>query len=75
MRYLIAMIFAIALALVATKFAANPVAAWVVEQNSFESPDQVSNLHGLVWMAVNATGLIVGWIIGWGFGGAVLGRK
>jgi len=73
MRFLIAMIFAVAGALAVTMLAAVPIASWVVSQYSFESPDQVSNLHSLLYMGLNAAGLIVGWIIGWAIGGLFVG--
>lgn len=69
MRYLIAILSAVLVALVVTLFLSSPVASWVVGRFSFESPDDVGNLHALVYMAVNAAGLITGWLIGWAIGG------
>ena len=68
MRYLIAMIFAIVCAAATTVFIGSPVATWVVEQQVFESPDEVANLHMLVFMGVNLVGLAIGWTIGWWLG-------
>jgi hypothetical protein len=45
----------------------------VVRQFAFESPDEVADLHSLVFMGVNLLGLAVGWTIGWWVG--AFGRK
>lgn len=68
MRYLIAMIFAIICAAAATVFVSSPVATWVVDQMAFESPDEVADLHSVVFMSVNLVGLAIGWTIGWWLG-------
>ncbi|MCL4768598.1 MAG: hypothetical protein KJZ80_20470 [Hyphomicrobiaceae bacterium] len=68
MRYLIAMIFAIVFAAAATVFVSSRVATWVVSQQAFESPDEVADLHMLVFMSVNLVGLVIGWAIGWWLG-------
>jgi len=68
MRYLIAMIFAIVCAAATTVFVSSPVATWVVDQQVFESPDEVADLHMLVFMGVNLVGLAIGWTIGWWLG-------
>ena len=68
MRYLIAMIFAIVVAAAATVFVSSPVATWVVNQQTFESPDEVADLHMLVFMSVNLVALAIGWTIGWWLG-------
>lgn len=70
MRYLIAIVSAIAVALGVTIYVSSPIASWVVRQFAFDSPDGVADLHALVFMAVNIAGLIFGWIVGWGIGGA-----
>ena len=71
MRYLIAIVAAIAVALLATIFVSSPIASWVVRQFAFDSPDSVADLHALVFMVVNVVGLIGGWFIGWAIGGAI----
>ncbi len=68
-RYLIAIIVAIAVALLVTIFLSAPIASWVVRQFAFESPDGVADMHAFVFMAVNFGGLILGWVIGWAIGG------
>jgi len=68
MRYLIAMIFAIVVAAAATIFVSSPVANWVVSRQAFESPDEVADLHMLVFMSVNLVALAIGWTIGWWLG-------
>ncbi len=69
MRYLIAMIFAVVAAAATTVFVSSPVASWVVSKFAFESPDEVGDLHALIFMGVNLLGLAVGWTIGWWLGG------
>lgn len=68
MRYLVAMIFAAALAAVTTVFLATPVASWVVDKLKFDSPDQVADLHSAIFMAVNLFAMLIGWTIGWALG-------
>lgn len=75
MRYLVAMIFAIAVALGATLYVSSPVASWVVDQFSFESPDEVADLHSLVFMTTNIVSMVLGWSIGWAIGGALGGKE
>lgn len=71
MRYLIAMIAAVLVALAVTVFISTPIASWVVGRFAYDSPDDVANLHSLVFMGVNAAGLALGWAIGWALGGLV----
>ncbi|HEX7076430.1 MAG TPA: hypothetical protein VF226_20525 [Hyphomicrobiaceae bacterium] len=68
MRYLIAMIFAIVAAAAATVFVSSPIATWVVDRMAFESPDEVADLHSMVFMGVNLVALAIGWTIGWWLG-------
>jgi hypothetical protein len=65
MRYVISMVVAIAFALIATIFLSGPLATWLVSGMTFESPDDVANLHALIFMAGNFVALILGWIVGW----------
>jgi hypothetical protein len=65
MRYLISMIVAMAFALIATIFLSGPLATWVVSGMTFESPDDVANMHALIFMSGNFVALILGWIVGW----------
>ena len=67
MRYVISMVTAIAFALIATIFISSRLATWIVSGMTFESPDDVANLHALIFMASNFAALILGWIVGWGF--------
>jgi hypothetical protein len=50
MRYLVAMVFAFAGAILATMFLGTPVANFVVDHLSFESPDDADNLHMLTFV-------------------------
>ena len=75
MRYLIAMIFALATALIVTLWLSSPVANMVVDQFAFDSPDQVSNLHGAVFLGLSLIGMAIGWSIGWAIGGALSSRN
>lgn len=68
MRYLISMIAAIAVALLATIFLSSPVASFVVSRFTFDSPDTVADLHSAVFMVVNVLAVAIGWSIGWALG-------
>ena len=69
MRYVIAMIFAICLAVfTAAQFAA-PLTSYIVDGMKFESPDQVEDLTTALLAAIAFLGLVGGWIIGWLVGG------
>jgi len=69
MRYVIAMIFALAVALfTAAQFAA-PVTNSVLDGMKFESPDQVEVLYSALMASVAFIGLLIGWVIGWAVGG------
>jgi hypothetical protein len=72
MRYLIAMAAAIVLALLATLFVSPPLADAIVNRFTFESPDEVADLHSAVYMLTNLAGLLIGWIIGWFAGGRIV---
>lgn len=74
MRYVIAMIGAIVLALLITLFVSPQVANMIVERYTFESPDEVADLHSAVYMLSNLAGLLVGWAVGWLVGGRFAGR-
>jgi hypothetical protein len=65
MRYLIAMAAAFVLALLAAAFVSTPLANWVVNRFTFESPDEVAELHTAVYMLGNVAALVIGWAIGW----------
>ena len=75
MRYLIAMIFAVIGAAAVTVFVSSPVASWAVSKFAFESPDEVADLHALIFMGVNLLGLAAGWTIGWWLGGLSGGKS
>ena len=68
MRYLIAMLVAIAFAATATLFISSPIASWVVRQYTFDSPDSVANLHAATFMVCNVAALLFGFLVGWGLG-------
>ena len=65
MRYVISMVVAMAFALIATIFLSGRLATWVVSGMTFESPDDVANMHMLIFMAGNFVALILGWMVGW----------
>ena len=65
MRYVISMVTAIAFALIATIFISGPLASRIISGMTFESPDDVANLHALIFMAGNFAALILGWVVGW----------
>ena len=68
MRYLIAMIAAIAVALLATLFVSSPVASFVVSRFTFDSPDTVADLHSAVFMGMNVLAVAIGGSSGWALG-------
>lgn len=68
MRYLVAILFALAGAALAFVFAGSPVADWITAQRTFESSDDAENLNQLAFMGVNLVGMIIGWTLGWALG-------
>jgi len=72
MRYVIAMAFAIVVTLLALLFVSPQVADAVVNRFTFESPDEVADLHSAVYMASNLAALIAGWVVGWIVGGRLV---
>lgn len=70
MRYVVAMIFAVAVAAVFTLYVGSPVASWAVDKMAFDNPDQVSDMHSLIFMGMNFLGLLLGWAVGWTVAGA-----
>ena len=69
MRYLIAMLVAVAVAAVVTVFVSPLLANLAVDRFTFESPDEVGNLEDGVYMLTSLAALLVGWVIGWLVGG------
>ena len=72
MRYVIAMVFAIAVAVLATIFVSPRIASFAVGQFTFTSPDEVGALDDGVFMASNVVALLAGWLIGWWAGGRLV---
>jgi hypothetical protein len=69
MRYVIAMVFAIVVAVfTAAQFAA-PLTTSVIDGMKFESPDQVEDLSTALMAGIAFLGLVAGWLIGWAVGG------
>ncbi|MEQ1578033.1 MAG: hypothetical protein ABL894_10295 [Hyphomicrobium sp.] len=69
MRYVIAMIFAICVAVfTAAQFAA-PLTTSIIDGMKFESPDQVEDIHSALMIGIALLGLVIGWVIGWAAGG------
>ena len=71
MRYLLAIIFAILAAGAATIYVSEPIASLIVSRLTFDNPDQVADLHTMLFMGCNLVGLAIGWTIGWWLGGLV----
>jgi hypothetical protein len=69
MRYVVAMVFALIVAALATIFLGSSVADWVVAHKTFESPDDADNLHMLAFIGTNVVALLIGWMVGWVIGG------
>ena len=74
MRYLIAMVVAIVAALLVTLFVSPLLANLVVDRFTFESPDEVAELHSAVYMLSNLAALLIGWAVGWIIGGRLVTR-
>jgi len=68
-RYLIAMIVAIIVALLATLYVSPQLASMAVDRFTFDSPDEVGALEDGVYMLSNLAALLIGWTIGWFIGG------
>jgi len=75
MRYLVAMLFAVALALAAMLYVSGPLASWAVSRFTFDNPYQVNDLHVAAFMGANFAALVLGWLLGWIVGGLVAGRE
>jgi hypothetical protein len=69
MRYVIAMIFALAIGVFAAAQFAAPIATAITDSMKFESPDQVEDMNTALLAALAFVGLVAGWIIGWLVGG------
>lgn len=69
MRYVIAIIFALIVAVFATAQFAAPLTTSITDGMKFESPDQVEDLQTALLAGLGLLGLIVGWLIGWAVGG------
>lgn len=69
MRYVVAMIFALLAAAGCILWLGSPVASWAVDKMTFDNPDQVGDMHSLIFMATNLAGLLFGWALGWSIGG------
>lgn len=65
MRYVIAMICAVIVALMSTLLIAGPVADWYVSRRTFIDSDTVADVHALVFMVFNLSALAIGWGLGW----------
>jgi vancomycin permeability regulator SanA len=69
LRYVIAMIVAIVVALLATLYVSPQLASMAVDRFTFDSPDEVGTLEDGVYMLSNFAALLIGWTIGWLIGG------
>ena len=65
MRYVIAILFAIAGAALAMMYVSQNVADNIVASYRFDNPDQVADMHVAIYMTTNVVGLLIGWTIGW----------
>lgn len=74
MRYVISMAVAIVFVLVAMLFISVPLATMAVDRYTFESPDEVADLHSAVFMLSNLAALLIGWIVGWWIGGRLVSQ-
>ena len=65
MRYVIAILFAIAGAALTMMYVSHNVADNIVASYRFDNPDQVADMHAAIYMATNVAGLLIGWTLGW----------
>ncbi len=65
MRYVVAMICSLLGAGLAARFLGVSVAPWVARQFSYDSPDASALVETTAFLGILATGLIVGWLLGW----------
>jgi hypothetical protein len=56
-------------------FVSSTVATSIVGAQRFSDPDQVADMHAMIFMACNAVGLIGGWAFGWLIGGRIAGNE
>ena len=69
LRYVIAMVVAIVVALLATLYVSPQLASMAVDRFTFDSPDEVGTLEDGVYMLSNLAALLIGWTLGWFIGG------
>lgn len=69
MRYVIAMVFAIIVAVYTAAQFATPLTTSIIDSMKFESPDQVEDIHSALMIGIALLGLIAGWLFGWAVGG------
>ena len=74
MRYVIAMVCAVVMTVLAMRYLSGPVSNWVALQASYESSDTAEAVNQMAFIFSNLFGLMVGWTIGW-FIGAPFDRK
>jgi len=69
MRYVIALIVAIAFAVAAVLFISAPLASAVVQRWLFQDPDAAARTHVFIFLACTVAGFLLGWFAGWRIGG------
>ena len=75
MRYVIAMIFALAVAVFTSAQLAAPLTSSIIDGMKFESPDQVEDIHSALLIGIALIGLIAGWLVGWAVGGLFVAKQ
>ena len=70
MRYVVAMLLAIACAAVTTLYVSSPIATWITSKMRYDNPDSVADLHSAIFIGINILALVIGWAIGWAASGA-----
>jgi hypothetical protein len=73
LRYVLAMLFGIAVAALAMIYLSPLLASMAVDRFTFDSPDEVGALEDGVFMLSNLIALLIGWTIGW-FVGGIFGK-
>lgn len=75
MRYIIAMICGAISAAVAATFISGPIARWVSQSYTYQSPDGQNDVEQMVFLGIMIVAMAIGWAIGWAIGSPYAKRE